>query len=209
MSPVSDILELTRPDIVPPPVAVALDGRQDEESVYITWAASPANDVLVYRIFRKPADAVEWQLVKMLKRDEVDGQIDFTDTPPPSQKRWQYVMEVIDESGLSSGMSKVISFRVRGKREVNIPVKLNVRYDESTGSVITNWDYNYVDPHHVVLYRSINGAMPAAIRSLESAVRTFSDKLQISSAEVAYHLVVVLSDGRKSHPSASVKVVVP
>ncbi|MDD4227713.1 MAG: hypothetical protein WCY58_13995 [Mariniphaga sp.] len=58
---VSDILELTLPDIVLPPVAVALDGCQDEENVYITWAASPANDVLGYRTFRKPAGDEEWQ----------------------------------------------------------------------------------------------------------------------------------------------------
>lgn len=204
MSPVSDILELIRPDIVPPPVAVALDGRQDEENVYITWAASPANDVLVYRIFRKAADDDEWQLVKMLQRDEVDGQIDFTDSPPASQKRWQYVVEVLDESGLSSGMSKVLSFRVRGKRELAIPIELAAAYDKESQLVKANWRYSCSEPHYVVLYRGFNGAEPMAVRSLEPSVTSYADQLDAGSTSVQYYVQICLQDGRRSLPSNAV-----
>ena len=209
MSQVSDILELTRPDIVPPPVAVALDARQDEENVYISWAASPANDVLGYRIFRKPSNSEDWEMVKMIRHEEVEGQIDFVDKPPPAPTPWHYTMEVIDEAGLSSGISKVISFRVRGKRKINIPVIMNARFDETSGSINTTWEYNYREPHHVVLYRSINGAASTAVRSLESTVKTFSDKTLISSTEVSYHLLIVLPDGRTSLPSETVTVRIP
>jgi uncharacterized protein len=208
MSPVSDILELTRPDIIPPPVAVALDGRQDEENVYITWAASPANDVLVYRIFRKPASSEDWVLVKMLQRAEVEGQIDFVDTPPPAQTPWQYTMEVIDEAGLSSGISKVISFRVRGKRLINVPISFSARYDEAAGGVVAQWNYNFGQPHHAVLYRSVNGGTAAALRSVESNVRTFTDMLS-GDVSASYYLQIFLTDGRKSTPSQTVSVSIP
>lgn len=204
MSPVSDILELTRPDTIPPPVAVALDGRQDEENVYITWAASPANDVLVYRIFRKPASSEDWVLIKMLQREEVDGQIDFADTPPPSQKRWQYVMEVIDESGLSSGMSKVLSFRVRGKRELAIPIELAAAYDEESQLVKADWRYSCSEPHYVVLYRGFDGAEPTAVRSLEPSVTSYADQLDAGSTSVQYYVQIYLQDGRRSLPSNAV-----
>ncbi|MBW6498660.1 MAG: hypothetical protein K0B09_09745, partial [Bacteroidales bacterium] len=205
----SEVLELARPDVVPPARPLVLDARQDEENVFIRWTKSPSVDLLAYRIFRKREDQENWELMRLVEPREVAENLEFSDQPPHSSLPYSYIVEAIDKAGNSSGMSRPVNFRVKGPMLLKVPLELQARFEAQANKVSLNWDYQTADSHYLLLLRGVNTETLTPLTTLESGNRQYVDLNIFRESEMNYALQLVFSDGRKSEPSPVVKLKIP
>jgi uncharacterized protein len=209
MSELTPVLALGRPDVVPPVTPVTYKASQTDETVTITWSRSASDDVVAYRIFRKQRTAPTWDLIEMVDPITLSSNIVFTDNPPASQMPYEYTIEAIDSWGNSSGMSKPVSFRIRGKKEVNVSIALSASFDTGSRSVKLTWSYPTQNDHKIEISRGYNTDFQATITTVDNSENGFSDKRVESGAVVKYSIRLIYTDGRKSTPSQTVSVSIP
>uniref|UniRef100_UPI00366DF268 fibronectin type III domain-containing protein n=1 Tax=Plantactinospora endophytica TaxID=673535 RepID=UPI00366DF268 len=95
----SEVLELNRPDIVPPTAPVFTSFKSDKGRVEIKWISSTSNDAQSTVIYRKEKGVKEpWQMLKSLPL----LQNKFIDETGTVGKTYLYTALTIDESGLES-----------------------------------------------------------------------------------------------------------
>lgn len=203
------VLELTRPDVIPPVTPVLTDARQDTESIYIHWSPSPSDDVWMYRIFRKQQEDELWELLKILEAPEAEGGIQFTDTPEPSPQPYQYAIEAIDEAGNASELSRKVTFRMRGKAVPEIPINFTARYDEDSRQVLLQWESDTSLPHNVTLLKSVDDSPLLPLTTLVSTETSYFDRRFRAGSVITYAVRLQLEDGRQSQPSQSVMIEIP
>lgn len=209
MSELSPALALGRPDVVPPAAPVTYKASQTSETVNITWSGSASEDVVAYRIFRKPKNAPTWDLLKMVDPKTLSGHIIFTDNPPASPQPYEYTIEAIDSWGNSSGMARPVSFRIRGKRTVEVPITLSGSATTGSSGVKISWAYPQQADHKIEISRAYNSDVLAVLTTSESSAREFTDRRVDPGAVVRYSVRLVFSDGRYSQPSEVITVRVP
>jgi fibronectin type 3 domain-containing protein len=206
MSELTPALALGRPDVVPPAAPVTYKASQTAETVSITWSRSASEDVVAYRIFRKPKNAPTWDLLKMVDPKTLSGHILFTDSPPASPQPYEYTVEAIDSWGNSSGMAKPVSFRIRGKRTVDVPITLSGSAVAGTGGVKLSWGYPQQADHKIEISRAVNSDVLAVLTTSESSASEFTDRRVEPGTMVRYSVRLVFSDGRYSQPSEVITV---
>ncbi len=205
----TEVLELTRPDIIPPVTPLVVDARQDAENVHIWWSPSPSKDLLIYRVFRKQEEEERWDLLQEFDPAEVGDRIAFADSPSPSPISYQYGIEAIDLAGNTSGLSRVLSFRVRGNPVPEIPISLTAEYDEENRQVNLQWVCDSPFPYYVILMKSTGDATLAPVTTLEASHNSYTDRRLNSGTSFSYAIRLQLEDGRQSQPSETIQVTIP
>jgi len=209
-SPYTEVLELTRPDIIPPVRPVLLAARQDETTVFLTWTPSPSDDLLGYRIFRKPVSESRWDLLQLLEAPGVSGHITFEDSPTPSPTPYEYTIEAIDQAGNSSGMSRPVSFRVRGPSVVAVPITVTAHYDHERHAVKLTWTCDTdISDYQVVLLRGVNTGVLSILTTLGAAETGYTDRNIRRGMELHYVVQLRFGQGRRSENSETVTIQIP
>lgn len=203
------VLELTRPDVIPPVTPVLTDARQDSENIYIHWSPSPSNDVWMYRIFRKQQEDELWEIMKIMEAREVEGEIFFTDAPAPSSQPYQYAIEAVDEAGNASDLSHIVNFRIRGRAVPEIPIHLTARYDEDSRQVLLQWESDTSLPHNVTLLKAVDDSPLLPLTTVVSSETSYHDRRFRAGSTVTYAVRLQLEDGRQSLPSQTVVIEIP
>ncbi len=205
----TEVLELARPDVIPPVTPVLTDARQDTENIYIHWSPSPSDDVWMYRIFRKQQEDELWEIMKIMEAREAEEGIQFTDTPEPSPQPYQYAIEAIDEAGNASELSRKVTFRLRGNPVPEIPISLTAEYDEEYRQVNLQWVCDSPFPYYVILMRSTGDAPLTPVTTLEASQNSYTDRRLNSGISFSYAIRLQLEDGRQSQPSETVEITIP
>ncbi len=207
----TDVVELVRPDIIPPVVPAVIDARQDADNVYITWSVSPSDDVMGYRVFRKSGEAGIWEVVRILDQDESMADIRFVDGPQPATMPYYYAIEAIDRKGNSSGLSRSVAFTVRGNRILDIQVDLTARYDEQINGVKLQWQTPAAgsDDFYFVVLKSTGNTPLAPLTTLSISTISYTDAHVQKGISLRYTIQLYTIDGRRSLPGEAVEVIIP
>lgn len=208
ISETSKSIRLRRPDLVPPAKVVVLESSQDAETVTIRWSLSASDDVSDYQVYRKTVKETDWQLLKTLKAASVKEFIVFSDTPSASKDMIQYSVMAVDSAGNTSGLSRPLAFRVKGKPVENIPLSLQAVYNKSKNAVDLSWNGEAGEAFYYQLLRSAGTEEPVVYKSLESGQKSFSDTQIQAGTKYNYAIRIAFKDGRKSGLSKGVSVVV-
>lgn len=209
LSKPTEMLILSKPDLVPPTVPAVLNAHQDEENVYITWTSSSSNDVIGYRIFRKSTQSDFWDLLHNIDALNVKKSIELKDAPPPSEVYYEYTIEAIDEAGNTSGICKPIPFRIKGKSTPDISVIINASFDKASNAVKISWECKYEFSFMISLHRAIENETLDVIKTFESSQTSFIDMHLPKGIIAHYAAQVILPDGRASVLSETVSVIIP
>ncbi len=194
-SKMSAILELERPDVVPPEQAVFNDVFVTDTNVLLKWYPSTSNDVKMQILFRKLKEEDNWQAV-----DTFDIQTaSFTDNDVEIKMNYEYTIVTIDESVLKSEPALPVMARPydTGKRK---PVEnLLAEYNDEDKTVSLSWTYipNPKERSWYVIYKSKNGGDYKEYKSLKSSVFEFLDA-NVNQGKTEYGVVVMTSHGGES-----------
>lgn len=189
----SDVLEVRKPDLVPPTAPVIHGFAVSDTSVRIVFLPSVSSDVASHVVLRRTDDGTAaW--------DEI-GRLAATDTLfddrgfMPGGVQW-YALAAVDSAGLQSERS----FPMRVKAPLSAfrwpEISLRVE-DDGDGSVRIAWqsDGPLPDGSRVVVYREVGDGGLIQVKQLPSEAGEYVDR-RLSDAPHRWALRLMLPDGR-------------
>ncbi len=198
----SEVLELERPDYIPPVKPLMKQAQILTDTVRLEWISSSSKDVEKHVLFKKKGGE-DWQLLATF----TDSTNFFIDTDLLYGQHYQYVIEAIDENNLRSGKSKEASafFRKSSVKTVN---NLAGTFDQEQKSMKLSWQYEGSQNSKFIIFKgAIDGEM-AFYASVSGEKRSFEDQsFYLNDAGYAYSVKVLLNNGRESGLSVPFEVV--
>ncbi len=197
-SPPSDIVELVRPDQVPPSSPVISDFVASDTAIVVRWTPSISQDVQEQVLYRRGAATENWrELARLSPR-----QGSYADQQVKSDASYSYRLVAIDSAGLKSPASFPLNVNTlrsipRSARQLIAQVGTDGR------TVALRWQHP--DPYaRFIIYRATGAS---SLRSYEAVNReqSFTDKA-VPPGQYDYAVKVIYQDGRESGLSNRVTI---
>lgn len=146
-SELSEILEVKRPDIVPPAPPRITGVTHCKNGLKIEWYQSPSNDVALQLLYRTTPERNDWQL--LVRLDTQSEQ--YNDSTVLSETIYRYLMVAVDSAGNESKPSGYVS----GKYKKNIEEKWiepKMKTNKRKGTVELTWNPEDINSTEIMLY---------------------------------------------------------
>ncbi len=201
----TDVLTLKKPDIVAPVPPVIVSVEPGEQGVLIEWYRSPSGDALNHTLYRRAADATEWET--LYTTAEKDGS-EYRDSLAERGKLYEYALDVIDDDGNRSQLSNIITARPYDSGLRPGVDELACTYDSAAGGVVVRWNYRFGKDAQVYLYKASPEGAFGLVASMDASAGEYLDREVFAGSRYLYSLKVVSNDGGESIPVRSEEVVV-
>ena len=193
----SEILVLTRPDLIPPTKPVFTDYEITDKGIKMRWIPSSSTDVAGYEL-RVGENGKEERKIFIPVNKKAE-ELEFTDRDAGPGMEYRYVLHTVDESGLRSEPSYPLTVRTPNKRPDAAVTDLTIEKDMEKRGFLLRWSLpEDVPVSRYVLYRAAAGAHFAAYKSIPGAARSFRDHLVRNGIEYEYALKIIFDSGKES-----------
>jgi hypothetical protein len=199
-SPYSDILELKRPDIVPPVAPVIDNFKSGDKSMVIYWVCSNSNDVVNQILYRRTKDQ-EWKVIAQLAQ-KINV---YRDTLVERNNWYEYSLEAVDDAGLHSDKSFPLNVKVFDSGVRPAVQNFNVVKSPDGKSLLLSWKYPEKGDFWFIIYRSVDGKDLMTYKNLSSDQHSFNDII-LTKGTFLYSIKVVYKDGAESELKKSIPV---
>jgi fibronectin type 3 domain-containing protein len=199
-SPHSQILELKKPDKIPPVPAVFTGFQVTDTTVVMNWAPSSSVDLASQILYRREKGG-EWLEYSKLTK----AQNSYVDKKVKKQTWYEYSLVAVDDAGLVSEKSYPLNVRVydSGVRK-KIEGLSAIKSPDGKGIVLL-WNYPVSEDCRLVIYRSFNNGGLLAYQSVPVDKASFVDK-SIQKGSYAYAIKAVYKDGGESPLTKPVQI---
>ncbi len=199
----SQILELTKPDKIPPTTPIFTEYTQEKNGWKITWQKSFSDDVAQYHLYRKEENAPEWTKIHSERKS---GKSNYSYKEPASLSgTYLYAVRAEDKSNNFSEYSPVIHIRHLPPTDERVLRGLNSRV--SKGKIVLSWLPIKVEISEIIIYKSIKGEKPTLWRSFSQAITQVEDTDIAGDNTYQYLLKVILADNQPT-PTEKIEVFV-
>lgn len=199
-SPFSDILELKKPDRIPPVAPVFTDFYVSDTAVSLHWAASSSSDAIIQKLFRREK---EGQWVEIATFDNAKEA--YNDTAIMRLGLYEYSLMAVDDDGNISERSFPLSVRIYDsgiRKEIE---KLSGKLEEDGVSITLSWHYPVKEDYYFIVYRSVNEEGLQMYETIPSGQVFFKDA-NLRQGQYEYALKAIYKDGAQSPITTPVKV---
>ena len=204
-SPMSPILDLKLPAVVPPEEPVFTDATVTDTSVTIKWARSSNPDLASQVLYRRVQDSVVWNKIATLSTNETS----YTDKSVVQDVFYEYKLVSIDSMKLSSETSRYIVARPydSGVRPAVQGLKVSLKGK----TVLLKWTYKtkIKENYWYTLFRAEDKKPLVEFQSVASTQTEFTDNSVRSGAVYTYAVKVVTGKGAESPLSEKVSISTP
>ena len=203
-SPLSPMLALHRPDVVPPGAPQFTKVIVSDSSVALTWAPSSSDDVRQQRLYKRKSVDTAWVLLASLS----PTQTSYNDHAVVQRVMYEYSLEAIDSSGLHSVPSVPAQGRPYDTGERPGVTGLKAAANERGTAVRVSWAYTapLKEKHWFIVYRSYGDNGLIQYRSVDGAAREFDDGDLVGKGTYKYAVRVATDRGGRSPVSTPVTV---
>ena len=198
-SAASEILELTKPDIVPPDAPVFDDYKVTENEVYLRWRPASSSDVVAQRLLRRAAGST-WTTLATLAPEARS----WTDTLLTAGQSLEYAMLAVDDAGLLSEPSFPVGVKIPASSKKRKVTGLSASWEEDKKQVQLNWRSDVVCDH-LLIYRADGKNGLELWAKVPGNTSSFSDK-PLHSGTFTYALKPVYLNGGEGFLSETVAV---
>lgn len=194
-SPMSAILTVMQPDLIPPNARAFGEVTSTDSSVILRWHRGPARDVATQVLLRRTGTSSErWTTLARL-----DGQAEmYEDTTTDRKEAYNYTIVAIDDVGLVSDTALPVYAGSYNRVEIVGITGLEGEFDRAAGAINLRWEYNPPDDQkasRLVLYRGPVTGKYERYRELNPAARTFTVDDAWDQPAWKYAVVVETSEG--------------
>jgi len=192
ISPFSDILELERPDIIPPNSPVFTNYKINEKGVLITWALSSSNDVDYHLLSRKSENDTIWTDILKFTDDKTI----YFDTTISPNINYEYKIIAFDKSGLKSDIVRnlnITSPDFKIKKSVD-----SFDYEIIKKDILLKWNSNQKNIYAFVIYRMDKNHPLQRIATLKAVENKYLDKNLKRNIKYQYIIKIIFKDGKES-----------
>jgi len=199
-------LALRRPDVNPPVPPAFSDVQASDSAVTLRWVPSGSRDVQSHVLSRRAAGTGEWKPVATLPRTASV----YVDREVTQNVMYEYRIEAVDSSGLRSQGGLTVQGRPYDTGVRPAVADVAASFDPKENCITVTWKYTPARPEKsfFLVYRSRDGAPLARYRSVESSVKTFTDR-EVEPGAYEYAIQFVTRGGAQSSPGARARVQVP
>ena len=191
----SSILELKRPDIVPPSSPVISNYKITDTGIRLEWIPSMSNDVVRHIISRKVDDG-PW--AEYREFPQASGVHFFTDTSLVAGKDYSYRLQAVDESGNRSNLSMEFTLRFTGNPTMMAVNNIFATLNNDRGTILVNWNYPVEGDYRYVVYRAINGGNFQTVASVDKPNNSYTEKKIRKGSMYEYQVRAFYRSGKKS-----------
>ncbi|WP_320020381.1 hypothetical protein [Labilibaculum manganireducens] len=150
----SEILELERPDIVPPASPFIKSIKSVDSGLEISWIRSASNDVVKQVVYRNTSGSREWELIKT----ESDTTTHFTDGRVLPDGIYKYILLAVDKAGNESKTIKPVAGKFIGNKLNDLWIVPHVKRDKKTKEFILTWiPPVYEVERYMIYYKNSKG----------------------------------------------------
>ncbi|GAP73250.1 fibronectin type III domain-containing protein [Candidatus Symbiothrix dinenymphae] len=203
-SALSAVLELKRPDIIPPVSPEIQSVAEKKNAFVITWFNSSSDDVVRHHVYRKEATDTTFQLLTSIEKrpkKALEKQSIYQDNSVQAGETYIYQVQAEDDSGLFSKPSSPVQRKAPGEKSDEITLKKQ----ETDGEVTLTWTVKSKKRvERILIYKQFGNE---AIRMHDSTTESiFKDMVNASEQTLHYRIKALYDDGRYSVLSNEVKI---
>ena len=211
----SPVLQVIRPSLMPPALAHIDSTWTDDDGLHMRWIVSAEHFAARHLVWRKLTKDKEWTLLAVCDADSLaayDHTLNLIDRPEYNrEQRYQYAIETLNHSGISSGKSLAVSLRWEGEAVFKHPIRLLGAYNEDKKETALAWEMDSEPPYKGRWYFCIfrqgpEDKEPRFLMSAAPADRSFQDYLLRPGQSASYFIRIKYADGRQSEDSNTVTV---
>ncbi|NBW36351.1 MAG: hypothetical protein EBR30_15295 [Cytophagia bacterium] len=198
----STVLELKKPDVVPPMPPVFKQIKRDSLGVLLSWEKSSSEDVAAHLLYRKADGEREWTLIKSIAR--TDTAKTYVDKDVKHRIQYYYTLLAVDDDGLESRPSSPLTMKWIDANPFPVIENLFFKIDKQKKQIDVSWVYDQQNIEKFIIYKSKNGGPLLFYKSLEGSTRKFVDDYGLSDVSVEYRVVAGFNTGERSKVSSPV-----
>ena len=201
----TDILELKKPDIVPPVAPVFHHYDIDENGIHLKWYNSDSHDVTDQVLYRKEMDGPAWEvLFKTGVPQEESGK--YTDSSVLPDVYYTYRLQAFDDDGLSSEFSDSLTLKGIDFSVIPPVETLTAVFDSLSNSILLDWVYPTTHNGRFHVFKSENSGPFHVVASLDTETRQYKDEQITKNGVFEYTLMVTLGEKKQSDFSPAVRI---
>lgn len=197
----SVLLELTKPDKVPPTTPIFTQYIDDKNGWKLTWRKSFSDDVTQYLLYQREKGTTDWKLIHSENNSKKEN---YTYTVPPNVSGvYEYTVRAKDHSNNFSDYSPVIQINHKPKTDDRVLRGLQSRVKK--GKVTLQWLPIKDGFNEMIIYKAINGDKPMLWRSFTTPVTSVEDSDIQPDNTYLYLFKVILKDNSPT-PTEKIEV---
>ena len=203
-SPLSPILALRRPDVVPPGSPVFTNVHVSDSSVTLLWAPSSSDDVKQQILYRRKAGEAGWGVLASLRPPEMS----YVDRKVTQRTMYEYTLEAVDSSGLKSKPAVPVQGRPYDTGVRPGISGLDAKLDAKKGIITLSWRYpaSPKERYWFIIYRAFGTTGLTEYQSVSSTAHSFADTMLVGKGSYRYAVRVKMQNGGQSPISTPVTV---
>jgi fibronectin type 3 domain-containing protein len=194
-----DVLELKRPDVIPPISPVIQNLEEQKNSLVLTWINSSSEDVVRHHIYKKTEPDSIFRLAASFEKSK-NAQT-FRDNMVESGETYSYYVQAEDDSHLFSKPSAPVQKTMAGKR----PDKITLKKQTSGNNIVLTWTVPAKKkPAEVIIYK----ATGAGLLQLHDHTKAdkYQDEIPNMGQAARYRIKIQYEDGSFSAFSNDIDV---
>ncbi len=145
----SDVLELKRPDIIPPVAPLIRKITPTNSGIVLTWANSPSKDVEKILLYRNRAGSANWKLIQVLPADSINS---LTDKPEEGGYVYRYLIMAVDDAGNESKPNKPVSAKYNPRNNKDGWITPKVKEIKRKEVIELTWDVPSYSSSRFIIY---------------------------------------------------------
>lgn len=185
-------LELSRPDIIPPSSGNIKDYKVMNGEVVLNWIPSASEDLVEQQLWRKDGDK-EWKMITTL---ELSNQ-QYIDKDVKPNIDYIYALKAVDDAQLVSDFSPFVGVSISNSKQIDPIDNLVVVYNDKSNAIDVKWDYTDAKSYDFLIYRGNDESNMVTYGKSKNEVQ-FEDKRIKKGNDYVYGIRVVSSDGNES-----------
>lgn len=193
-SPKSVLVEVKKPEVIPPSPAVILKFNVEGNSVTIHWICSSDSDVVSHTLYRKvPGDTSKPTLLRTFGGRDTTG---FTDKELTGGKTYIYYIVARSEGGLTTASEELMIATAQQANSADAQITKMFAYTQPEKRRIEiTWDHPMKDVAEYQVYRAEAGKQLALWKVLPAEQKGLYDMGVQPNSEYQYGVMAVFKTG--------------
>ena len=190
----SEIIQLMKPDIVPPTPSVFDGYKVTEKGVQLSYALSRSRDVVEYRLLRVGEDGEQSQVLSA-------GTDSYFDDGVADNQTYRYSIVTVDDAGLETLSPQQLLVKTKDSKQQH---EVNLTYENLGDKAKLSWTALEAEVDFVKIY---TGASAADLRTFKSIQPAAEYEASLPAVEgQSFRVRIYYKDGAKSAFSNVVQV---
>ncbi|QMW03321.1 hypothetical protein [Spirosoma foliorum] len=203
----SDTLRVKRPDVIPPTAPVFANYQLTDSTIQLAWKLSSSLDVSRHVLYRRTLPDTTFR--PLLTFPVNRPLLTYADTALSYGAEYEYVLQAIDESGLTSGRDCRIKLQTFSSG-IRPPIRdVQLQADRAKRQFVVHWTYPQKAIKHYLIYRQRGNERLSLYKVIDGKLTQWIDTEIVPDVPYQYRLMALFTDNGESKLSASFPAILP